>query len=453
MIWCLKYINKILLIILIPVLGCSAHRTPVIDLEPRPLGKDYETFKTPVTGSLVEAESRWEDDSEVLTLEQAISLALLNNPELATFSYEIRAAEKRALQAGLYPNPELEVELEDFAGSGDLRGFRSSETTALLSHSLLLAGKRSKEKRAATLEADLAAWDYESKRLDVITKVRKVYTQVLADRQKVDLTRELVKLSEQLVASIREQVKAGKVSPAELSRAEVGLATTQVELTRARNELETSRLNLATLWGSQKADYGQPVGTLDTLRIIPPLEKLEPLLLQNPDIARFEKELEQRQSVIALEDAKRVPDPVLSGGLRRINESDDHSFVLSLSVPLPLTDRNQGARQEARMELEKTLRERDAAKVQLNAELFRTHNQLKGAYLEATTLRDHIVLEAQKAFDVIREGHMMGRFDFLDVLDAQRTLFEAREQHLLALNEYHHTMAEIERLIAQEIIK
>lgn len=432
--------------------GCATYRTSAVRPNPRLLGVEFETFQAPERApeedtSLVNHVEQAGD----MTLERALSLALLWNPKLATFSYEIQAAEKRAIQAGLYPNPEVEAELENIGGSGELRGFNGTETTISISQPLLLAGKRQKAMRVAALEGDLAAWDYESRRLDVITEVRKVFTRVLATQQIVELNTELVDLSEQLVESIHERLKAGKVSPAELSRAQVRLSASRVELNRARRELEAARQKLASTWGSRTAEFDKTVGRLDTLISIPPLEKLKPLLSQNPDLARFDKEVEQRQAVVALEDAKRIPDPALSGGYRRLNESDDHSFVLAIAVPLPLTDRNQGARQEARIELARTAREREAVEVQLNAKLIQARNQFQNAYTEAIALRDEIIVEARNAYNIIREGYRMGRFDFLDVLDAQQTLFEARRQYLRTLMEYHQSVAEVERIVAQGI--
>ena len=104
-----------------------------------------------------------------LTLPQALALALLQNPELAAFSWEVRAVEAHTLQAGLRPNPELGLEVENLTGYGAFQGGRSVQTTLRLSQRVELGGKRSRRLRVAALERDLAAWDYETKRLDVLT--------------------------------------------------------------------------------------------------------------------------------------------------------------------------------------------------------------------------------------------------------------------------------------------
>jgi cobalt-zinc-cadmium efflux system outer membrane protein len=386
-----------------------------------------------------------------LTLDEAVSLALRYSPELRVAAWDIRAAEERAVQAGLFPNPEFDVELENFGGTGDLRGLNISETTFLVSQPLPLSGRRGRAVRVAALEADLAAWDREARRIELITEVRRAFVRALASQERVELDEELVGLSRRLVESVRRRVEGGKDSPAELSRAQVGLSTAEMALSRARRELEAARRRLAATWGGTTASFGALVGELGVLRPLPPLGDLEPLLERNPRLARFDTELEHRESVIALEDARRLPDPTLGGGIRRLNESDDNAFVLTLSVPLPLTDRNQGGRQEARIGLERTLRQREAERVRLRAELNRIYQEARSGFEEATALRDRIIVDAARAYDVIREGYRMGRFDFLDVLDARRTLFEAREQLVRAQAEYHRSVARLEGLVAQDL--
>jgi cobalt-zinc-cadmium efflux system outer membrane protein len=448
----LKNVYLFGLFALLTIAGCSGYRTTSVMPEPRPLAEDYESYIAPER--LDKTDTAYNDQKapgDTITLAQALSLALLHNPSLAAFSYEIRAAEARTLQAGLYPNPELEFELEEFAGSRELSGLGSSEITGALSQTILLGGKRYKSMKAAALESDLISWDYESARLDVFTEVRQAFIKVLAAQERVKLNEELLRLSEQLLKSILQRVEAGRISPAEASRARVTLANTRVELERARRELEAARQRLAAAWGSDSPFYNAVTGELDTLVLIPAFEKLIPLLEQNPDLARYFTASEQAQAVIDLEDALRIPDPTIRGGVKRLNEIDDNAFVVGLSIPIPLTDRNQGSRQEARFRLAQTQNQQRATKVALNVALTQTYQDLQSTENEIISLRKQILPESENAYRVINEGYLQGRFDFLDVLDAQRTLFESRGQYLSALTDFHQTVIEIERLVSQEI--
>ena len=69
----------------------------------------------------------------ILTLAQALSRALSRNPDIEPYAIEIRAREAREVQAGLLPNPELGMEIEEFGGSDDRSQFDGAETTVQLS--------------------------------------------------------------------------------------------------------------------------------------------------------------------------------------------------------------------------------------------------------------------------------------------------------------------------------
>lgn len=171
----------------------------------------------------------------------ALSLVLLHNPELAAFSIEVRAAEAKFLQAGLRPNPELDVEVENVASSGAFRRFDEAETTIQLGQSIDLAGKRRKRARVASLERDLAGWDYKAKRADVLAETRKTFVEVLSAQESLALTQELLRLAERTFETVSARVQAGKVSPIEETKAGVALANSRIEHARARRNLEAVR--------------------------------------------------------------------------------------------------------------------------------------------------------------------------------------------------------------------
>ena len=413
-----------------------------------PLLKAYKDVNIPPAGT---ERIGAEEPTGTLDLVSAIRLALLQNPELKVYSYEIRAREARALQAGLLPNPEFDVEIENFGGNRSVSGFGASETTLAIGQLIELAGKRSKRSRVAMLESDLAVWDYETKKLDVYFQVAQNLVDVLAAQERVALQQELVNLAEQFLRSIERRVKAGKVSPAEASRATVELSSAQIELENARRALQAARKRLAATWGSSEPRFEKVVGSLETVSEPPPLQKLRVALGQNPDIARWVVEMRHRESVLALEKAGRIPDPIISGGVRHFNEVGDQGFVVNLSIPLPIFDRNQGAIQEAELLKRQAEYQKKSVQIAIETYLSQVYQSLSASYFEAFSLRDKILPQAQQAFDIINEGYLSGRFRFLDVLDARRTMFEARSRYLEALKNYHQLTAELERLISQDL--
>jgi outer membrane protein, heavy metal efflux system len=138
------------MVLIVALSGCAPERMEATWPEPRPLGKEFAAYKPPAEPSRSSQVSPLEPTG-MLRLEEVLRTALLQNPELSATAFEVRAADARALQAGLLPNPELELELEEFGGTGELRGTRASESTFQLSQLIELGGKRARRLRASGL--------------------------------------------------------------------------------------------------------------------------------------------------------------------------------------------------------------------------------------------------------------------------------------------------------------
>ena len=391
------------------------------------------------------------DPEGTITLQKALSLALTLNPELDAFSLEQRAREALALQSGLYPNPQLEILVEDVAGSGNFDGFSQSQTTIQLSQLVELGGKRSSRLRAKELYGKLAGWDFETKRMDVLTQVSKAYIDVLKVQQQVKLKESLVALGEQFVKAVAERVKAGKVASLEKSKAEITLSAMRIQLAKEKRELKIVRRDLSTTWGSTQPQFESALGDLFTVSPVPTQKKILHRLTNNPDLKRWAMELQQRQAVLDNELSKRIPDLKLIGGFRRIEETDDSALVFGVSIPIQLFDRNQGAIQEARHKLAKTNAEKRAADTNVTKHLLKAHDIVDFKYSQLMEIKTTILPGAKKAFDGVNEGYRFGKFGYLDVLDSQKIFFGTQSQYLEALADYHKAVADVERLIGEPL--
>lgn len=395
--------------------------------------------------------SAQEEPTGDLTLDQALALALSRHPELTALAREERARAAAVHQAGLLPNPALSAELEDLSGSGTFRGTDRMQTTLQLSQSIELGGKRAARHRATSLARDLAGWDLEAKRSEITARVTSAFVTLLSLQQQRAFLEEAVRLAEQVVMVVAERVRAGKVSPVEETKATIALTSSQIELERADQALQAARKGLVATWGSTDPHFRSAEGEMATLSPVPSLDQLIPYLSKNPELARWEAEIGQRRAVVDLEHSRAIPDLTVSGGVRRFSETEDTAFVIGLSLPLPVFNRNQGGVQEARERQVKGEAERRAAEVRLTAALVEAHRALSTAHTEATMLKLNLLPRAQEAFEAVNEGYRLGKFGLLDVLDAQRTLFGSRAQYLRALTEYHKSVADVERLTGERL--
>ena len=188
----------------------------------------------------------------LLTLRDALSLTLLYNPKLKAYSHEVRAAQARQLQSGLWSNPELEVEVEDIGGTGDLSGFDGAETTIQLSQLIELGGKVQKRRKTFVFDSKLASLDYEAGRLDVSAAMTLSFIELLFVQEKQVLSRELIEIWEETIASVEKRVQAGKDTPLDLSKAQLGLIQARIQDHEIDARARWIRKQVASYWNSRE---------------------------------------------------------------------------------------------------------------------------------------------------------------------------------------------------------
>lgn len=385
--------------------------------------------------------------SDTVTFSDALSKALLENPSLQSYAWQVRVKEAEHIQASLLPNPELETEMENFGGTGPFEGYDAREVKIKLGQKILLGADRLKRKRLAGATKELAGWDYEAQRLDVLTGVTKAYISALEAQRQWQQQKELVGVAEDLYNSVSAQVKAGKVSKLAQTKARVELSSAKIDLKNARNTWKSTRSTLASFWGSKTPDFQYLEGQLNTPSTIPKYADVQSYIKRNPDVARWATELQQRESALDLERAKGIPDIKISGGYKRAEDLGASAAIVGVSIPLPFFDRNQGSIRAAKYNLNRLETQREAAISQIYKELRAAYNQLDAAAHEVNQLQKQVLPGASTAFEAAQTGYRQGKFDYLEVLDAQRTLFSTRTRYIQALAEYNRAVTEVERLI------
>ena len=407
------------------------------------------TLDTVSSKNLENSSSFKVNEENDLALRDAIHLMLRKNPELASFSKEIRALEGIKIQAGKFRNPELDVESEDINARPNTPA--AQFTTIRFSQLIELGGKRSARINAASINQELADKDYESKRLELIARVANVFTEVLAGQEQLQIAEESVQLANKVVNSATKRVEAGKAPPIEETKAKVAFSTASIVLEQTKRELTAARNQLSLLWGSSSPHFRKALGNLESRVEIPNFEVLEQRLDKNPIVLHSIKNVEQHKALVKIEKLRRIPDITVGAGVRRYTRADETTAIVNVSIPIPLFDFNQGNLQAANQRVGKAIDEKAAVALQLKTELTKTYEALSAAQNEINVLHDDVLPGARSSFDIANKGYELGRFSFLEMLDAQRTLFQNQILYVRALTNYHHLINEIERLTASPI--
>ena len=375
-----------------------------------------------------------------LSLTTAIELALEGRPSVAAATRQWEATEGQVLQGRARPNPELAYSLEDARS-------RTRTQSWQLNLPVELGGKRAARTKAAEKSREQAQAQLNELKAALRANVATAYFDVLTAQERLVLAKDSVALAKSSTDTVAKRVAAGKVSPVEESKARVAEAGIRVELAQAASEQRNALSRLFALLGKIEAPFTVLEGKAENLPPVPKLADLQSLISSSPAVVLARIEVDRRKALTDLEQSKRVPDITVSAGIQRSNETQRNILLFGVSVPLPVFDRNQGNLLEALKLEDKARDELQGATVRLHSEVAQAQERLSTIAAEVQSLRQDVLPGAKSAYDAATIGFENGKFNFLEVLDAQRTYFTAKSQYLKALGEAHRAAADVDRLL------
>ena len=355
----------------------------------------------------------------VVTLQAALAQAMEHNPGLRAAQQAVAASEGAMIQSQARPNPELAFSLEDTR--------RTTRSSSLQwNQPIEVGGKRAARMRVAEHGVELARAELDTTRAALRADVRTAFATQARD-------------------AAAKRVIAGKAAPLEETKAQVAESSAQLALNQAQSGLRVARQQMALLWGGSGMAVGEAMGDMDQLPQLPPQEQLLQKIEHSTQVVRAQQAYFQAKSTAELERAKRLPDPTLSVGVKRAEEAGRNQLLLGVSIPLPILDSNRGNQLQALRLADKAEDELLAARQMAQAQLLQNYEQLQTSRAQTQQLQSKVLPGAQSAYEVAAKGFALGKFSYLDVLDAQRTLAEASGLYLDQLVATHRAAADITR--------
>lgn len=357
--------------------------------------------------------------AEPVSLAAALAQGAEQSPRVTQAKAQADAAEARARQAGVSPNPELSIEVENFAGSGAFQGLRSTETTLAVSQRLELGGKRSARVEVARAERDFAFLSYKTALADLDRDIRLAHAELRADEDRAVLARDNTAATEELVRIAKILVDAGREPPLRQLRAEATLAEAKAEQARTFGELLSSRRLLATLIWSEDNE----LSAMFAEEVAPPNLPVEaPTLNEQLAIAQKSAALAR----VRLARANAVPDVTASGGVRRFGEGRETALVAGVSIALPFRDRNRGNIEAAQSDSIAAESAAMLARTEANRMRYDARMMLGAAEMRYEALAGLGISQAEEALRLAQLGYNAGKFSLLELLDARNALNSAK---------------------------
>lgn len=381
-----------------------------------------------------------------LSLDDALGIATQSNPLLRGARADADASQGTFMQAGARPNPEISLLQEGFGGT-------ERTTTALVNQTLELGGKRRARLDVASYGREVALASLDGRGAALRSDVVAAFYGLLAAQRQLQVAQESADIAERSAELAGKRSRAGKVSPVEATKARVAATGVQIELANARTRVSTAGEALANATGSPLVRGRSATGDIETVPAVEPLSQLLQRLSNAPLSRVARAEMLRSNATISVERAKRIPDITISAGMKRVITGGirDNQAVVGVSIPLPLFDTNKGALLEAVHKAEKANADFDSEKARLQLELTQAYANYENSTHAARRLKTDVLPAAREALDAMSRGYELGKFGFLDVLDAQRTLFQGQSQYVQALTDAHLAYADIGRLVGMPL--
>jgi cobalt-zinc-cadmium efflux system outer membrane protein len=375
-------------------------------------------------------------DQKTITLEELQQMALQNNPTLAQAAANIRAAEGRKQQSGLYPNPTAGYIGEEIRGGS----FRGGEQGFFVQQNIVTAGKLGLNRNVFEEERKQAETEADEQKLRVITNVKMSYIQALAAQQTLELRHNLSKLAQDAVETSRQLANVGQADAPDVLEAEVEGQQAELAVTMAEQNQQRVWRELAAVVGNPQLHLKQLEGKLEDMPAVDTDGFVDKIVNESPAVKIAELGVKKAEASLARAKREPIPDLQLRAGMQQNRELLDTTGrptglqgFADVGVQIPIFNRNQGSVATSKADLERAQREVERVKLALRERAASVVQSYAYSQAAATRYKNEMIPRAQKAYEMYVSKYQQMAAAYPQVLIAQRTLMQLEVAYVNAL--------------------
>jgi cobalt-zinc-cadmium efflux system outer membrane protein len=373
----------------------------------------------------------------LLSLTSIEEIAKSSNPTLRQAEVEIRAAQARQKQAGLYPNPTVGYTGDEIRG-GSIGGGKNG---FFVSQPIVTAGKLGKNRKILGEEVRLAEVEAEEQKMRVENAVRIAFYRVLAAQEMLEAQRDLAHVAQDNADTETRLGNTGQADEPEVLQAEVEVRRMQMAVRVRENSLRQEWRGLAAIVGKPDMPMQVVEGNLEAdLPQVNEEQVIETIAKQSPAVRIAAISTSRAQAVLNRAKAEPVPDLQLRAGavysgeqIEGVNRSIGWEGLAEVGVTLPLWNRNQGNILAAREDINRAQKEETRVELTLRERTAMVLDQYASARVMADEYREGILPRATKAYALLvdKYGKMLASRPV--VLDSQKTLYQLHLEYVATL--------------------
>jgi cobalt-zinc-cadmium efflux system outer membrane protein len=379
------------------------------------------------------------------TLDECVQIALRTHPRITAARAEIRAAQGKAVQARLYPNPVIAGFTPQAAGS-------DSQWAGTVAQDIVTAGKLRLQEQAALREVQAAEWRLVRARFEVMTAVRRDFYLLLVAQRRQEIFRLLLEIANRSYTIGEKLVAAGEGTRADVLFWSIERDQAAVRLLNAGVTIEADSRRLAANMAVPREQIGTVEG--DLLATLPDFDiaALQEAVVSRNALPRAAgAEIARAQWALDRARVQPIPDINLMGGYQRQVLPAQDQGLYQVMLEVPLFDRNQGNIRAAAAEIAVARADLRRVELDLAAEAAETMDTFRRAQRSAAWYQEGILPKARETVDVTQRLYGQGEVTFLSLLQAQKILTELELAYVEAQAERWTSAIEIANLLQLEV--
>lgn len=380
-----------------------------------------------------------------VTLEESVEIFMRQNLQLVAARYDIETADAEKLTARLRPNPQLTVGLSDLPVNLSGPIIKEQTYDYGISRTIELGGKRSKRIETAEANADVARGQFQMVVWQMTNDLKRKFYTVVLNQSLLSLARENETTFTEIVNHTSELMKAGEISGLDLERVEVEKLKFDTDLANAERDYEVALRDLRfTLGGDYRAMDIEVTGSIDyEPHQFTHDELLDLALAARPDLKAAKLSERAAAANIRLQNAQRIPDLTLGGGVEQV-PSGTSSYTFGVGITLPVSDRNQGERAKALIELKKAENQEQLLTNQVRSDVDKALVAFQMQQRRVDLYRTGVITKVNDIQNMTQIALKAGESSTLDLLDAIRTRRDTLAGFYQTLFDYQMSLLDLE---------
>ena len=389
-----------------------------------------------------------------LSVNDALGLFLSQNLDVLIAKYGIEYTKGHEVTARLFPNPLVSIGTQSSYTQGRTLS-NSGQLFTQVSQLFELAGKRGYRIESAGFGTQSAEAAFEDAVRQLGFTVKDTYYRIQLAQRRLVLAEENRERFSRILAINTIRFNKGYIAEVDLIRIRLQMVDFHSQVIRSLQEAESAKGDLRQLLRLSPKTVLELTTELSFRWIDPDIETLRVTALDvRPDIRAKRFTFSQRESDLKLAKAFRTPDLTIGAGyaVQGARGPDNPGQVaLSVGIPLPLFNRNQGGILQAEVSLQ-------SAEAELDKTINLVENEVEVAYrnlLQSRRLVEayfgEVLKDALSTFGIVERAYERGGATILDLLDAARTSRTIQQNYIEALYNYQHNLFQLESAVGQEI--